>query len=356
MSHWIRTSLTLSSVTALVVAISAGSVHASGWGSGPVRPLYPASSSAAPYAAARPIVAAQPVQSGGCNSCAAAPAPCNRCAQTLQPTTVNFAPRTWFRSRWVRVPVTAYRPVTVVNQTTNPTNCAPVTQLQPCSMYRWQVQRVPTYRPLLSWLTWWRRPLAPAYLGAYTAPAAHCSTCVPTAAAFAPASNCETCAPAAAQAPNSAPYYQPPAAAPATTVPGSRAPADLRPRLRPSEVDAPVPGVTTRRVNPTAGSNNSSVRSLPHRPRARQPYSNVVPIPDTGPAQTPRESAEDHSIPQLLSPRNHTASLRDTPVWELTRAHTSQRAAAPERRPATNSAATRPQPERWDDSGWRSAR
>jgi len=349
MNHRMRTSWIVSSVTFLGLVISAGYAQANWWDNNTAyRPLYPAYRPVYPggssYTAASPVVTAQPVQSSGCNTCASGRQACATCAPAGQPMTVNYAPRTWFRSRWVRVPVTAYRPLVVANQP----NCAPTTQRQPCTTYRWQLQRVRTYRPLFSWLPWWPRRAAPVVVGSN----------------FAPTSSCGTCAPAATTVPSPAPYYQPPGVSPATTVPSimsptvprSNTPADLRPSLRPAEAPLPGQGATTRRANPASESGSTTFRRLPRRADAARPFSDVTPIPDTRPAPMARESTEDESIPRLLNPRNHTASLRDTQVWAVIPVNRLQADRIPTNRVQQNSARAPSQPARWDDSGWRSAK
>jgi len=61
-------------------------------------------------------------------------------------------PRTVYRTRWGRIPVTTYRPVV----TQDPATGAQVTQMMPCTTTRWQVYRVPvtTYRPRWNWGAW----------------------------------------------------------------------------------------------------------------------------------------------------------------------------------------------------------
>jgi len=73
---------------------------------------------------------------------------------SARPTIVNYAPYLSYRDQWVRVAVTYYRPVSVVDPTTG----AVTTAMQPCTATAWQVQRVPVagrsflsrYQPLPS--------------------------------------------------------------------------------------------------------------------------------------------------------------------------------------------------------------
>lgn len=53
--------------------------------------------------------------------------------------TVQYRARTRYRTTWVQVPVTVYRPTTTVDPVTQATTTA----LQPCQSYTWQVRRVP---------------------------------------------------------------------------------------------------------------------------------------------------------------------------------------------------------------------
>ncbi|MFV1965505.1 MAG: hypothetical protein ACC628_08800, partial [Pirellulaceae bacterium] len=94
--------------------------------------------SAAPYRGA--------VAMPGPSACppTAAPAPCGTPAP--QPLIASFAPQVRYRTTWVPVPVTRYRPV----MATDPTTGCPTTSMQPCNSYTWQLRRVPVvqYRPI----------------------------------------------------------------------------------------------------------------------------------------------------------------------------------------------------------------
>ena len=73
---------------------------------------------------------------------------CQNCTVTCQRQVVNYVPQTSYRTNWVQVPVTSYRPVA----TTDPVSGCKVTCMRPCTTYRWQAQRVPftSYRPVVS--------------------------------------------------------------------------------------------------------------------------------------------------------------------------------------------------------------
>ena len=124
----------------------------------------------------QPYVAAYPA-APACNTCNyAAPSACNTC---------NYAPQVSYRSVFTSVPVTTYRPITMVNPCTG----CPSTVVQPVTTYRMQPSLVPvtTYRPVAAYYA----PACPtgACGGAVAAPVAStyyapavpatpgCSTC-----------------------------------------------------------------------------------------------------------------------------------------------------------------------------------
>lgn len=84
------------------------------------------------------MAAGQPMTAGAAPVCAA----CQR------PMTVNIAPQVSYRSSWVQVPVTSYRPVAGIDPRTGQV----VTVYQACTSSTWQLQRVPTLiqRPLVT--------------------------------------------------------------------------------------------------------------------------------------------------------------------------------------------------------------
>jgi len=71
--------------------------------------------------------------------CATGICPAPQAAGPSIPAAVAYWPRTAYRTVWYRVPVTSFRPTTVVNPTTG---CA-ATSLAPCTTYAWQARRVP---------------------------------------------------------------------------------------------------------------------------------------------------------------------------------------------------------------------
>ena len=73
---------------------------------------------------------------------------CQNCTVPCQRQVGNYVRQTSYRTNWVQVPVTSYRPVA----TTDPVSGCTVTCMRPCTTYRWQAQRVPftSYRPVVS--------------------------------------------------------------------------------------------------------------------------------------------------------------------------------------------------------------
>lgn len=122
---------------------------------------------------------------------AAAPAdPC--CAPPQVSQTVNYVPQTCYRTQYVTVPVTTYRPVTG----RDPCTGCPVTCMRPATSYVQQARLVPytTYRVVLS------NPCCgattAAYASSYAAPGN-----------YAPAAGCSGCSGAAAPMAYGAPGY-----------------------------------------------------------------------------------------------------------------------------------------------------
>ncbi|HUY89070.1 MAG TPA: hypothetical protein VMV10_10075 [Pirellulales bacterium] len=128
----------------------------------------------------------------GCN-CGAKPAPLAAPvveAPVVTPTVVNYMPQSGYRTQYVTVPMTTYRPATGCDPCTG----FPVTTMRPVISYVQQARLVPytTYRAVL------------------TSPASPCAP-VYGAAAYAPASTCSGCS----AAPATQPYYSPAPASPA---------------------------------------------------------------------------------------------------------------------------------------------
>ena len=274
----------------------------------------------------------------------------------------NWQPTVRYKTSWVRVPVTYYRPTTAVDPATG----CPTTSLQACSSYQWQVQQRPTVRywPSFSGFRWpWCNSQTPA-----TAPPA---AAVPY----------DPCAPTMTQ-PYAQPYMQSPglpAGSPyysttpgAMVMPGpagtpgtapSPVPADNPPTLQPGTVQpgplqstpqsssyrglAPAESSDTpdnsgiAPLEPPAINTGASATEEPRRLESdmiRQP-TYVKPIPD------PESSSTEP--PQLLNPRDRTAAVDTRAVRAVSWPDAPRR---------EHQAPAAPAKVRWDDSGWQSAR
>ena len=259
-----------------------------------------------------------------CNPCgqvAATPNACQPVAQYAQPIRYYYRARPRYRSTWYRVPVTTYRPVTVMS----PFAAGPVSQLQPCNTYTWQHRRVPvsTFRPFYGY--GYRQPAQYTVPSFFSQPAA---------------SACGTCT--TGSTPAVAPYYSTPAS------PMGPIPATPSTPMNPNEPASQPPQLNPGEVQPQAGRSrlgSGLTGAVPtSRPSRSRPSSSVVPIPDpAGDADRNRARIE---APALLGPRDHTAEYRPvagavTPiVWNVER-----------RVPSSQ----QPKDQAWDDGGWESA-
>ncbi len=151
--------------------------------------------------------------------------------------TVQYRVQTRYRTRWVQVPVTVYRPVTTVDPVTG----ARTTMTQPCQSYTWQVRRVP--------VTQWR-PVRVLYgpppagsIPTITLPSTAATTAYPVAAG-------STAAPSAAgSVPADVPFTTTPA--PWTSVPSPSVPSF------PSTTGAAAPAPAPSAVPPSSGSDRA---------------------------------------------------------------------------------------------------
>ncbi len=244
-------------------------------------------------------------------------------AATAAGYTVQYRVTTRYRTRWVQVPVTVYRPVTTVDPVTGTRRTMP----QPCQSYTWQVRRVPVaqWRPIrvlqgpppagsIPTIT---MPSASAVAPAattVTVPAANGWPVVSGPRAAAPPLSAPpalapstTPAPTYSTAPLAAPQYgQPPAAPPqpnsypANQPPAMQVPsiqggagADERPRITPSEAQ--------HLTKPPADADSSRTRGgTPHESQ--------------GSNETQSENGEadrhDHDTdgPQINAPANAASS------------------------------------------------
>lgn len=205
---------------------------------------------------------------------------CYSCAP--QPVQAQYVPQTCYRTQYVSVPVTSYRPVTSCDPCTG---CAQ-TCMRPVTTYMYQARLVPYT----------------SYRIVYSNP---CNTC-PTGAcgqAYAPTS-----------------YYQPSSpsccsAAPAAAEPA--APTDYY------EEETPQPTLSDEPLDSSAGSSGSA----PQQQSAARPQD---PIPD---AEASEDAADDGpafgptSTPQLIDPDSRTAAAER---GAYTRVVWPQRRAAPQ--------------------------
>ncbi|MCH7728570.1 MAG: hypothetical protein IH991_19120 [Planctomycetes bacterium] len=241
---------------------------------------------------------------------------------------VGYLPQTSYRSQWVRVPVTSYRPTIMADPTTG----MQVSAMLPCTSYQWQLRRMP--------VTIYRRPFFSRLFGgrAYRVPAATptyssmgCSSC-PTSSAitFAPSTFAPTMV---------SPTPATTGGAITTPGPGSE-PADQAPSL--NQLHSRTQGASSR-----AGSQVNRGPALPPLPTKRTDGLNIKPVPDPDASPRPLKSIEP---PPLLDPRGKTAAYPVRQAW----------AATPIKWRETNSQkANRPSSQRraeikWDTGGWTS--
>ncbi|MCY2986702.1 MAG: hypothetical protein NTY19_02425, partial [Planctomycetota bacterium] len=250
-----------------------------------------------------------------------------------QQVVVSYLPDVSYRTSFVRVPTTNYRPINTVDPVTGYTSTA----MLPCTTYSWQLQRVPytTYRPVYGVAT----PTSAAYGGcavvSYNAAPVMggvpngCSTCAP--ATVAPAAPYYT--PGRAMAPamptgpavptypsfSQPPGYQPIPANPAA--PRSPTPADLQPSLSPGNsqymprTQTPGPTVNYPPSSPSmipvpsaTGPVPSFTLPLPPSPTGAStklaPTPSIVPVPDPEAGQNRKPTP---AAPTVFDPHDRTA-------------------------------------------------
>ena len=305
-------------------------------------------------------------------------AACDPCAQPsmVQQSVVNYVPQTAFRTTWVKVPVTNYRPVASVDPCTG---CG-VTAMRPCTTAVWQARRMPvvSYRPTIA-LSTAGACCAPALqtsigtCGACCAPAQQTYSS-PAVQAVAPG-GCSGCSAGSAittptySSPITTPSYSLPQTPPATTTPFTPSPADQPPSLEPGALQGGVYQGSSTRYSPstTTASGNMSSQSTSSQPTRgeQQPANifNVRPVPDPE-AQQPSE--KPNGAPRLLNPRERTAAWPIQGDWAITPVvwpqAASEQLAASSTTPAVHfdsAPAKTPMPEdadQWDASGWTSIR
>ena len=265
------------------------------------RPAMLPNSAYAPVTAYSPGTAYAPTMAFAPGTAYAAGA--GACPTCQRPVVSNYAPYTNYRSSWMRVPVTLYRPVTVVD----PTSGQPVTVMQPCTTSSWQVQRAPALV---------QRPFVQAY-------------------APLPVSGCATCGPGAgcATVPSATPYYVPPAGAtgafppaiiystpagpaappgyPSNIVPGATEPANTRPQLDPSGLQF--------RTNPGP----ANYPPIDSRSNGTAPFHNSVPFGSSAPSSnysvpfnggaSSHNGATNHGATNHNAPSSHPPAISTSP-------------------------------------------
>lgn len=231
-----------------------------------------------------------------------------------------------YRTTWFRVPVTSYRPVTVMS----PMAGISGSQLQPCNGYTWQARRVPvtSYRPVYSWF---HRPVqtTPTF---FSQPAISASQCAPCGTG---AVTGTTVAPSVSTPQQSlAPIPLQQSAPAATGEPASRPPTLNQGVLRPST--SPRPGTTF------SGPLGTRRHSAPAAVRGMTPIRD----PEARPA-----SPETNKViaPQLSNPQNHTAA--SVQPWAVVPISWGAPVKA-----ATETPTRREAEPVWDAQGWTSAR
>ena len=164
---------------------------------------------------------------------------CDPCGQQLnQRVVANYMPETYFRTTWVQVPVTNYRPVSSVD----PGTCCPVTTLRPCTTYMWQARRVPSYTTFRPVYTAFAAPFATTACAPISSPGygGGCSSCGVSTPAAAP-----YYAPSTTMVPGTVlpGTSLPGSGLPTTLGPGVPTPADMQPRLTPGGVQRSLPSI-----------------------------------------------------------------------------------------------------------------
>jgi hypothetical protein len=325
--------------------------------------------------------------------------------QSPAPVVVGYAPQVQYRTVWATVPVTQYRPVTW----TNPSDGRLITVMRPCSTYAWQARRVaytaiqPVYAPMAVAAPSACQPVAGIAVTSTVAPAiyAPATTSGPGYAdgsAFSPSPGLGgsptppgPTLPSSPSTPSPISPSGPTTWEPAQTVPGGQPSvvpgADTRPSLAPADVPR------AREGRPADGQPETSPGGMPGgfessgpsdsdsgsgasgasetrgmgfpSPNGQAPSGLYLkPIPAR---RTPAGGRVD-DVPQLIDPRDQTASQPPKPRWEAVPISWSEpidRSGAPPLSPdqteiegppvrtlVVPAAPSRP---RWDDRGWRAS-
>lgn len=236
-------------------------------------------------------------------------APVVEAAPVVAPTVVNYLPQTCYRTQYVTVPVTTYRPYITRDVCTG----CPVTAMRPTVAYVQQARMVPytTYRAVVT-----SGPvMGTSYAPVYAAPSSTCSSCSAAPAVAAPMAAAPAVAVPMATSPAAPPgYYNgaPAAAAngtgvptlapgmtpgvstfqrPTMAVPPNGVPSELR--QKPIAVPGPESGGEAATKNGGSSSGNS--------PKASEPKS--------GSHADPTSAA-----PRLINPDDRTTQQLSAPV------------------------------------------
>lgn len=366
-------------------------------------PVYPAPAPAyvapapscgvpAPSCEARPPYYSAPATTAPAPNCGAAmpSAPVGTGVSYIQPIVGASPPiqQVRYRSTWVRVPTTNYRPV--VNY--DPATGWPTTTMLPCTTYTWQLQRVPADGPGSRLLD----PLRNLFGPAYPAPAPAAGALVPapvavpgwtgSAASVAPVTP-GYAAPSYStpSVPPSAPYgattpLAPPTPSPGWSPPGSTAPstvpaaplppagsgvppgpaaADQPPQLSPYEAQGLQPLPEIRRYPPvnqgqTPAAPSPLLSPSPPSPPASPPGVSPVPDPDAGNGRPQVPAA-----PSLYDPNGRTARVLPLSThWPVAPIRWPERVARPSQ-PMVTAAESQeldPSPALLDTHGWQAVR
>lgn len=257
----------------------------------------------------------------GCKCGKPAPmaAPVIEAAPVAAPTVVNYVPQTCYRTQYVTVPVTTYRPA----MGCDPCTGFPVTTMRPAISYVQQARLVPytTYRAVLT------SPVSP---------------CMPVmgSVGYAPSPGCSSCS----AAPAAQPYYSAapaPIAAPAAAAPIASAPLGSAspgaPTLAPTENPATstftqrpyvpsgpiissspgVPGAPPAAVNGGTLETRQKPIELPKKPEGKSSSSEST--DGKSPSKAPESKAESDadsasSAPRLINPGDRTTMHVDGAV------------------------------------------
>lgn len=296
-------------------------------------------------------------------------------APVAQPVVVGYAPS--YRTNWLRVPVTYYRPVTGYTVAGYPAVAA-----TPCNTYAWQAQRVPTlvHRPWLPFVPATAAPVTYGYAPAVPAPITYGYAPVPAAvnvapvapAAIAPAiaPPCQACPPTGSTA--APPYYgstpsvdAPPSGAVQNSAPldntapvpasGIAPAANEAPSLLPGSFPSPLSSSTPN--DSTSHSITGSTQPLSPIPAgsasAQQQSDSLyrvtpIPAPDVRTFDAQRKAP---SAPPLLQGRERTVSNQFGQTTVVANTSWTSAKPSPQTKPGLPGASTAAP--LWKDGGWK---